>query len=162
MTVKKVLVFVPSGPNGNKIEKEADVVELIREVRADISAYVGEEMMTSLGDALTGIKTGEYPLGVYESPKDSGHYEHLVMDLTAARKMIDSYGALSERRCHACSGRALNEHSQEYCGACEKPEDASRNGSMDMSPRVMEFRGKDCPDCKPKFRPLEEVLKGVR
>ena len=156
MVLKNIIKYESSIP---EIKEEADIIKLLNEVARDLNMrFMNSPIKTLLVGSrrhvLEIIEKGEYETGI------EGNV-HQMVDLSAAKRLIDQYKVQSGRTCRACSEIRRVEGCGEYCGRHENQEDSYANGSWDASPRVMEYSARECSECKPRFRPLEDVLEDL-
>jgi len=139
-----------------KIEKEEQVIELIKDVAVNIHMLgfpVGDYNAKSI---LQQIEHGKY-----DAPKQKGdNFIHSV-DLSKAQALISQYRKKSEGGCQSCMN--LEKHYEDnetyrYCNVGEN-KDFAINSLDEVSPKVEKYFEKGCEDRKPIFsKTIEEIL----
>lgn len=147
-------------PEVKEIEKEEDIVKLVREVKRNLGSVDCRFNDASLLDVVSVI--------------DRGSYNHILrlldsvvrneIDLSVPQRMISNYRNLSGDGCRSCesygSARISEDEGCEFCRRYEPGFPRTREaGLFGMSERIKKYSEKGCSDMKPVFRKLEEVLK---
>ena len=140
-------------PEIKEIEKEEQVIELLKEVSEDMNHLIGYYAPRPLKEVLKIIEEGEYQI-----KGDKGIVN--AVDLSQAKSMIQSYRGKSEGGCQSCKERYSHKPFPEdtlfYCNLSESPEEL---GIIGDSPKVSKFYKKGCKDKKPIFsKTIEQIL----
>ncbi len=141
-------------PEIKKIEKEEQVIELIKKIGGNLHEFGLSFSTDSLKGYLAIIEQG-----VYVVPKRRSPFINSV-DLSSAKSLIDQYRRKSEGGCQSCKERYSHKPFPEdtlfYCNLSESPEEL---GMIGDSPKVNKFYKKGCEDRKPIFsRTIEQLL----
>ena len=142
----------------SRLEKEEDVLELLRDIKIDLTRSNKDFQSTKLKNILTLVEGGKCIVPQEGVP-------NLEVDLSDAYAFISEYKDKSEGLgCRSCKDiRYLNFESDSktgcYCDFYEKPD--SVNQRTGFFPKLKKYFEKGCDERKLIFRPLEEVLKGI-
>lgn len=156
MPITRNLTYVPTI---TKIEKEEDVIELLRTMRLEL----GDIRASFEGKSLTEIlKIIESRSCEIKLPEARGIVE--VVNLGLVSRIISEYRALSEGGCDSCKKKfqtlgVTGGGPYAYCRKHEKKSDVDQD--IGMSPRIRQYNKEGCNEIERKFGKLEEVLKGV-
>lgn len=138
-----------------EIEKEEQVIELIKDVAVDIHM-----LGFPVGDYNTKSILRQIEHGKYDAPKQKGNNFFYSVDLSKAQSLIEDYRRNSEGGCQSCKEKGMHKPYPDetliYCRLYENHKELDLVGS---SPRVNEFYKKGCEDRKPIFKKtIEEIV----
>jgi len=149
MVIKNELIYKPSI---KVLEKEEDVITLIREVNSDLSKLGYCNLLISLKKVLKTIESGKYEFQREDSIVDS-------VDLSKAKNLIETYKRFSEGGCQSCKKMSHympfpDEHVN-YCSKFENKEIVESG----FSPRINQFYKTGCEVKEPIFKKsLDKLL----
>lgn len=143
-------------PEGFELEKEENILELLRDVRKSINHLEYTFETNELKKVLSTIERGKHIIKSWVT-KDT------EVDLSNAYEFIREYKLKSEGGCQSCEKiiieKPFSDEGYSYCELNETREDV--NGRIGRSPKIEKYSKKECHEKISKLRPIEEVLKGV-
>jgi len=161
MPIKNILIYEPSLKG---IEKEEDVIELLKEVKKNIDEIYPTTkpfQKKPLKEVLEIVEKGSYtpPFARYSILDE--------IDLLRAKNLISEYRRLSEKGCQSCKNLAKACYFNEIFFFCElhEKEQYDNPGKINIdsnySPRVLQYEETGCNERQAVFRKLEEILAGL-
>jgi len=144
-------------PLFEEIKGEGDLLNLLNDVQRELNS-LSRLKSSKLSYVLEFIEKGVFDNNLMVG---RGNVKYLV-DLSSAKRLIESYREKSEKGCQSCVERGEVHKNLEkyfYCKLTENERDIDYKEGR--SPKIERYSEKGCGNRIPFFRPIDEVLKEV-